>query len=289
MQQRMQPRPNTMNSQPAHLRLRRHGFLETLVPGLAFSAFAFLVVPAILGGKHLLAQTNVTQAATSTQQQKAAARHSQPQRRAAAHAHAASAQRPPASEAIAPRPPVSQARIVPANQIPNQATVTWDSRGLEIEASNSSLNQILHQVAADTGAKLEGLTQDQRVFGTYGPGPGRDVLLKLLDGSGYNVLMIGGRAVDAPLEIVLSARLPASPQTAANNQNRSNSKSNGAREPFKPDPPPDYTAEAQPPQPIQNPFGIGEPSREPQELMQEILQRQQKIDQQQEQQNNPQQ
>ena len=46
--------------------------------------------------------------------------------------------------------------------------MSWDSRGLEIEAYNSSLNQILRQVAADTGAKLEGLTQDQRVFGSYG-------------------------------------------------------------------------------------------------------------------------
>jgi hypothetical protein len=35
--------------------------------------------------------------------------------------------------------------------------VSWDSCGLEIEASNSSLNQILYQVAADAGAKLEGL------------------------------------------------------------------------------------------------------------------------------------
>jgi hypothetical protein len=80
---------------------------------------------------------------------------------------------------------------LPSNhQPPNQARMTWDSSGLEIEASNSSLNQILHQVATVTGAKLEGLTQDQRVFGNYGPGQSSDVLLKLLDGSGYNVLMM---------------------------------------------------------------------------------------------------
>jgi hypothetical protein len=160
--------------------------------------------------------------------------------------------------------------------------VSSDARGLEIEASNSSLNRILQQVAADTGAKLEGLAQDQRVFGTYGPGPRSDVLLKLLDGSGYNVLIISGRDSDAPLEIVLSARLSASPQTAANNQNR------GLDQP-EPEPQRAYSSEPPRPQPVQNPFGNGEPPRDPMQLMQEILQRQQKIDQQQDQQNNPQQ
>jgi hypothetical protein len=132
---------------------------------------------------------------------------------------------------------------------------------------------------------LEGLTQDQRVFGSYGPGPRRDVLLKLLDGSSYNVLMIGARDTDAPLEIVLSARSPASPQTGANNQNRSNSAQ------LAPEPQPSDSPEPPRPQPIQNPFGNGEPARDSLQFMQEILQRQQQIDQkqqQQDQQNNPQ-
>ena len=200
-------------------------------------------MPAILVGKNLPAQTHAPQSTKPAQQQKAAARPPTYQ---------------PAPEAIAAQPPASPAPISPADQPPNQARVSWDSRGLEIEASNSSLNQILHQVAADTGAKLEGLTQDQRVFGSYGPGPGSDVLLKLLDGSGYNVLMIGGRDTDAPLEIVLSARSPASPQTAANNQNRSNS------EQLEPEPAnPNYSPEPPRPQPIQNPFGNGEPAARP--------------------------
>jgi hypothetical protein len=170
------------------------------------------------------------------------------------------------------------APIWPANQPPNQAKVSWDSRGLEIEASNSSLNQILHQVAADTGAKFEGLSQDQRIFGSYGPGPGREVLLKLFDGSGYNVLMIGGRDADAPLEIVLSAKPRASLEAAPNNLNGSNSNDDEARD--QPDP-------GQPPsQPNQNPFHVASdgPPSDPQQFMQEILDRQHKIDQQQQQQ-----
>jgi hypothetical protein len=186
----------------------------------------------------------------------------------------------PAPEAIA-APPAPPAPIWPANQPPNQAKVSWDNGSLEIEASNSSLDEILHQVAADMGAKLEGLTQDQRIFGTYGPGPAREVLSKLLDGSGYNVLMIGGRDTDALLDVVLSASSPASPQTAANNRNGS--------EDDDADPPPE------PPRlpAMKTPYGDGD-SGSPetqQQIMQDILERQQKIDQQQQkqdQQNNPQ-
>ena len=294
MEQMMQPRPKTMNPQPAPSRLRRRRFLETLLLGPTLSVFALLVVLAILDGKNLPAQTNAPQASKPAQQQKVTTEAAQPRRHAATHARDASTQRRPAPEAIAARPPAPLAPLWPANQPPNQARVSWDSRGLEIEASNSSLSQILHQIAADTGAKLEGLTPDQRVFGSYGPGPRSDVLLKLLDGSGYNVLMIGGRDAATPLEIVLSARLPASPQTATNNQNRGNSVDDEAGKQLKPELQPNYPSEPPRPQPIQNPFASGGPPRDPQEFMQEILQRQQKIDQQQEQkqqdqQNNPQQ
>jgi hypothetical protein len=252
-----------MTPQPAPWRLRRQGPLKTLVIGCAPLVLALLVVPAILGGKNLPAQTHVPPATQPAQQN--AGEPAQPRR--------------PAPELIAERPSASPAPISPASQPPSQARVSWDGRGLEIEASNSSLNQILRQVAADTGAKLEGLRQDQRVFGRYGPGPGSDVLLKLLDGSGYNVLMIGGRDTGAPLEIILSARSPASPQADANNQPRNNSQ---LREP---EPRPNYPPEPPRPQSAQNPFGNGDPLRDPLQFMQEILERQQKIDQQQQQQN----
>jgi hypothetical protein len=260
-QQLIQPRPKTMNPQPTPLCVRRQGFLKTLV-------LALLIVPATLSGENLLAQLPTPQATKPVRQQKAAAKS----------AHAASTQPQPAPEAIAAQSPSPSTPVWPANQPPSHATVSWDGRGLEIEASNSSLNQILQQVAADTGAKLEGLSQDQRVFGSYGPGPGRDVLLKLLDGSGYNVLMIGGRDSDVLREIVLSTRSPFSSQTAVSNHNRGNSEDDEAAERLKPKPQPDTA-----PQPDQNPFNIGGPPRDPQELMEEILQRQQKIDQQQQQ------
>jgi hypothetical protein len=231
-----------------------------------------LIVSVILGGENLPAQVPTQQATKPAQQQDAAK---------------------PAPEAIVVQPPASPTPIWPSNQPPNQAKVNWDNRSLEIEATNSSLDQILHQVAAETGAKLEGLAQDQRVFGSYGPGPVCDVLLKLLDGSGYNVLIIGRHDTDAPSEIVLSARSPANPQTAPNNQNRNNSKDDETREQLKPEPKPDNPPAPPDRQPIQNPFGNGGPPRDQLQFMQEILQRQQQIDQQPQQQqqqpNNPQQ
>jgi hypothetical protein len=278
VRQAMLRRSKTMNLQPAPSRLRRQGFPETLVLGLAPSVLALLVVSAILCGKNLSAQTHAPQRTTPAQQQQTSA---QP-RLAAAHARADSMQGQPAPEAIAAPPPTPPAPIWPANQPPNLARVSWDSHGLEIEAFNSSLNQILHQVAADTGAKLEGLTQDQRIFGSYGPGPCSDVLWKLLEGSGYSVLMIGDRDTDAVLEVVLSASSPASPHAATNNLNRSNSEDDDA------DPPPEPPR----PPPTKTPFGNGDSGspENQQQIMQDILERQQKIDQQQQnQQNNPQQ
>jgi hypothetical protein len=274
-----------------------------LVRGVALSVLALLAAPAIVGGKSLRAQNNAPQSADPAQRQKTVAKPAKPTRRAAAHAPVAPIEQRPAPEVMAipvpaqtaPAPPVP---IWPANQPPNQAKVSWDGRGLEIEAFNSSLDQILQQVAADTGAKLEGLSQDQRmgdqrvflegltrdqrIFGTYGPGPARDVLSKLLEGFGYNVLMIGGRDADAPLEVVFLASSPTSPQPVANNQNRGNPEDDDA------DPPP----EPPHPPPMETPFGNGDSGKpeSPQQIMQDILERQQKIDQQpKDQQNNPQQ
>ena len=216
-----------------------------------FLSLALLIVPSTMGAKKILAQTHAPQTKQPAQQSTAA---------------------DAAKEGQLPRP---------ADQPPNPAVIRWDNRGLEIEASNSSLDQILRQVAAATGAKLEGLTQDQRIFGTYGPGPGRDVLSKLLEGSGYNVVMYGGHNADVPLVIVLSARSPLGPQTAANQQNRSYS---SVSKPLDPERRPDDSLGAQTSQAHQDPFNIGGAPRDQAQYMQEILQRQQVIDQQQQQQ-----
>jgi hypothetical protein len=94
----------------------------------------------------------------------------------------------------------------PANNKPAEASIVWDSHGLFIQASNSSLDQILNDVSLKTGAKVEGMGADERVFGTYGPGAVRDVLTELLEGSGYNILLVGDLGQGTPRRIVLSGR-----------------------------------------------------------------------------------
>jgi hypothetical protein len=115
-----------------------------------------------------------------------------PHKAKAAHPH----KRLVATPALAPATPAAPTPATPlapelpqwpANEKPVPAAITWDSQGLLIDAANSSLEEILMEVATLTGAKLEGFDADQRVFGAFGPGPARDVLSQLLLGSGYNV------------------------------------------------------------------------------------------------------
>jgi hypothetical protein len=101
----------------------------------------------------------------------------------------------------------------PANQQPVPAAFQWNGRTLQIAAQNASLQQILEKVAVLTGAKIEGNEIDQRVYGVYGPGRVSDVLAALLQGSGYNVLLIGDQGQGVPRRIVLSMR-PTGPTSA---------------------------------------------------------------------------
>ena len=171
---------------------------------------------------------------------------------------------PPAeTPAVAPAPVVP---AWPANERPTPASVTWDSHGLRIEAANSSLAQILEDVSTATGTKVEGFDADQRIFGVYGPGPARDVLSQLLQGSGYNVLLVGDQGQGTPREIVLSSRHPGSAPPPANA-----APANAGDE--------DVDTEEQPqPQPGRPAMPPGGPVRTPQqiqEMQQQILQRQQ--------------
>ena len=106
----------------------------------------------------------------------------------------------------APMPAPAPMPAWPVNESPAQAVVQWDSHGLRISAKNASLRQILTDVAARTGAKLEGIGTDERVFGEYGPGPAREVLAELLHGSAYNVMLVGDQGQGTPRQILLSPR-----------------------------------------------------------------------------------
>jgi hypothetical protein len=84
--------------------------------------------------------------------------------------------------------------------------VTAATNLLTVTADNSSLAQILHQVSSATGMKLDGLGGDERVFGNFGPGAPREVLTSLLNGTSYNVMMVGDLPNGAPRELLLTSR-----------------------------------------------------------------------------------
>jgi hypothetical protein len=190
----------------------------------------------------------------------------------------------PAPEQVAQTPPPPPTPDWPVNDKPNPASVVWDATGLRINASNSSLQQILNEVATETGSKVEGPVPDQRIYGNYGPGQARDVLAQLLQGSGENVLLAGDIGQGAPREIVLSPRLA------------NGSSPNGVNRPQQdpdediPEQPEDQVQQPAPAPQIQNMrpgFGPNGPVRTPQQVMEEMQQRQQQQQLQQQQQANP--
>jgi len=94
----------------------------------------------------------------------------------------------------------------PINDQPKPAAVTWGKDLLTIDAANSSLQQILASVSSATGASVDGVTKDERIFGAFGPAPARDVLAQLLQGTGYNVVMVGDHGEGVPRQVILSPR-----------------------------------------------------------------------------------
>lgn len=184
-----------------------------VLPGIAGArVFALLAVLATaLGAAQLLAAQAPAAAAPSSPAHKPVHRHKRP-----AAASAATPAEPPAAQALPQaKPPVPEAPLWPANEKPAQAAITWDSQGLRIDAQNSSLQQILDDVSTVTGAKVEGFGTDERIFGAFGPGQARNVLSELLQGTGYNVLMIGDQGQGTPRQIVLSSRNGAATPSSA--------------------------------------------------------------------------
>ncbi|MDR3754760.1 MAG: hypothetical protein P4K93_06090 [Terracidiphilus sp.] len=193
---------------------------------------------------------------------------------------------PAAGSAPVPSPATPCIPNWPANKRPSEASVVWDSHGLFIQASNSSLDQILRDISLKTGAKVEGMGADERVFGTYGPGPVRDVLGELLEGSGYNILLVGDLGQGTPRRIVLSGRPTGAAQPSAPSTTEADDEQMTAPEAQPTGPQPQIPGSIPPP-PV--------PARSPQVMMQQQQlmeqrreqQMQQMRQQQEEQQNNP--
>ncbi len=114
----------------------------------------------------------------------------------------------PAPQAPAtPQPAAPEPAQVPPSMLQQpakEAQIDFANDTLSIRADNSSLAAILHQIASSSGMKVEGLGGDERVFGSFGPGAPRDVLANLLDGTAYNLVLLGDLNNGAPRELILT-------------------------------------------------------------------------------------
>ena len=189
--------------------------------------------------------------------------------------------------------------------------VAFSNDTLTINANNATLGDILRAVHRQTGAAVDmpGNATD-RVVGRFGPGPVRDVMTSLLNGSHFNYVLLGSQTNPNGLErIVLISKSSAMDQTQPSNPAAQNQPAMGMPQPAEaPETSPDDAADATMPEanePVddqanqvppsedqqqqpqqQNPFGQGA-VKTPEQLLQELQQRQQQM-QQQQQQGNPQ-
>lgn len=139
------------------------------------------------------------------------------------NASAAHHSKQPAKKPVAVTPVVPEKPMVPPTpaEMPAQPAVVHYVNGtLSVRASNSSLEQILREVGTQTGVQIQGVPDDERVFGIFGPGSVDRVIAQLLDGSNSNFLMLGHTATNAPKVLVITPRTSLAPgaQTAQASQ-----------------------------------------------------------------------
>lgn len=101
----------------------------------------------------------------------------------------------------------------PVQQIPldNIATVppqvTFQNNQLTIVAPNSTLADVLRAVRKQTGAEIEVPSAPEHIVTHLGPGPAREVIAELLNGSRFNYVILGSPTDDLMLtRVVLVAR-----------------------------------------------------------------------------------
>jgi hypothetical protein len=121
----------------------------------------------------------------------------------------------PVAQTPTPPPPPPTPEQMPAS--PPQ--VTFSNGQLTIVAQNSTLGDILRAVRAKTGAAVEVPgNATERVVANLGPGPAREVLASLLNGSHFNYVMLGSPTKAEMVErIILTSKSGTEPTAGASN------------------------------------------------------------------------
>lgn len=96
---------------------------------------------------------------------------------------------PPAPLPSGPTGPVQQIPLDSIAAVPPQ--VSYQDNQLTIVAPNSTLADILRAVRKLTGAEIDVPSAPERVVTHLGPGPARDVVAELLNGSRFNYVLLG--------------------------------------------------------------------------------------------------
>lgn len=199
-------------------------------------------------------------------------------------------------------PPLPSGPTGPIQQMPLDSMapvpprVTFENGQLTIDAPNSTLGDILRAVRKQTGAEIDVPDARERVATTIGPGPAQEVMAQLLNGSRFNYVLLGSPEDPKALtRVVLVARSasemanhPAPAQAAADQASGDQSQPDSSND----------SSEADTAQPVED-NGTPDPNADqpaadadqqtqpgvktPQELLQEMQQRQLQL----QQQNNP--
>ena len=129
----------------------------------------------------------------------------------------------PAAPQLPPLPsgptgPVPQMPLDTMAAVPPR--VTYQNGQLTIVSPNSTLGDILRAVKKQTGAEIEVPSANERVVTTLGPGPAREVIADLLNGSRFNYVLLGSpEDSNALTRVVLVAKSGQENMGAAANNN----------------------------------------------------------------------
>src|SRR5579871_5403243 len=137
---------------------------------------------------------------------------------ATAQSHRKSKKTPPPPLPSGPTGPVQQMPLDSIAAVPPQ--VTFHDNQLTIVAPNSTLADILRAVRKQTGAEIDVPSAPDRVVTNLGPGPAREVLADLLNGSRFNYVLLGAPGNEAVLTrvVLVQKQMTQQPAVAANTQ-----------------------------------------------------------------------
>jgi hypothetical protein len=124
-----------------------------------------------------------------------------------------------------PTGPVPQVPLDSMKPVPPE--VSYENGKLTIVAPNSTLGDILRAVRKQTGAEIEVPDAPERVVTHIGPGPAREVMAELLNGSRFNYILLGSPENTSLTRVVLVAKTGA--DTGTPNSNDAQTLASGRR------------------------------------------------------------